>query len=79
MHSILEKTVEEYRRRHFLEDVNAAYAALRKDPEVWKAVEEERSDWDVTLGDGLLNESWTMEGAPAASEAGDSVEAKEEA
>lgn len=65
MHSILEKTVEEYRRRHFLEDVNAAYAALRKDPEVWKAVEEERSDWDVTLGDGLPYEDWTVEGAPA--------------
>jgi hypothetical protein len=79
MHSIPEKAVEQYRRQRFLEDVNAAYAALSKDPEAWKSVQEERSAWEVTLGDGLLNEIWTVEGAPAASGAGDSVEAKEEA
>lgn len=62
MQSVLDKAVEEYRRRRFLEDVNAAYAALREDPEAWKEVEEERSAWDATLGDGLPNESWTVEG-----------------
>ena len=63
MQSVLDKAVEEYRRRRFLEDVNAAYAALREDPEAWKEVEEEHSAWDVTLGDGLPDESWTVEGA----------------
>jgi hypothetical protein len=58
MQSVLDKAVEEYRRRCFLEDVNAAYAALREDPEAWKEVEEERSAWDATLGDGLPDESW---------------------
>lgn len=64
MQSVLDKAVEEYRRRRFLEDVNAAYAALREDPEAWKEVEEERSAWDATLGDGLPEENWTSEGAP---------------
>lgn len=56
--------MEEYRRRRFLEEVNAAYAALREDPEAWSEIEEERSAWDATLGDGLPDESWTAEGAP---------------
>ncbi|HEX5717587.1 MAG TPA: toxin-antitoxin system protein [Thermoanaerobaculia bacterium] len=66
MQAVLEKAVEEYRRRRFLEDVNAAYLALREDPEAWKELEEERSAWDATLMDGLPEgESWTVEGFPA--------------
>jgi predicted CopG family antitoxin len=65
MQSVLEKAVEVYRRRRFLEDVNAAYGALRENPEAWKEVEEERSAWDATLEDGLPEgESWTEEGFP---------------
>jgi hypothetical protein len=30
----LEKAIEAYRRQHFLEEINAAYAALRQHPEV---------------------------------------------
>lgn len=63
MHSILEKAVEEHRRRRFLEDVNAAYSVMREDPEVWEEVEAERSAWDVTMGDGLQDENWTAGGA----------------
>lgn len=63
MQAVLDKAVEEYRRRRFLEEVNAAYAALREDPEAWQEVEEERSAWDATLGDGLPDESWSLEGA----------------
>jgi len=66
MQSVLEKAVEEYRRRRFLEDVNAAYLLLKEDPEAWKELEEERSAWDATLADGLPEgESWTEEGLPA--------------
>jgi predicted transcriptional regulator len=43
MQAVLEKAVEEYRRRRFLEDVNAAYAALRNDPEAWQEIQAERS------------------------------------
>src|SRR5919198_5108748 len=53
MLALLDEAVETLRRQRFLEDVNAAYAALRADPRAWKAIEEERCAWDVTLADGL--------------------------
>lgn len=44
----------EYRRRQrFLEEADAAYTAIRADPEAWKAELEERAAWDQTLFDGL--------------------------
>lgn len=61
MQEILEKAIETYRRQRFLEEVNAAYAALRQDPEAWATVQKERADWEVTLGDGLEpSEKWTQ-------------------
>lgn len=43
------KTVEV----NFLKQANRAYAALRKNPEAWRAEQEEREAWDATLSDGL--------------------------
>ena len=63
MQAILEKSIEYYRRQRFLEEVNAAYAALRQDYRAWEAVKQERAQWDATLFDGLeLDEEWTEEG-----------------
>ena len=45
--------MELYRRRRFLEEVNAAYMPLRQNAETWRAVGQERSEWDIALGDGL--------------------------
>ena len=53
MQEILEQAVEQYRRQRLLAATNAAYAALRADPEAWQALKEERAAWDVTLADGL--------------------------
>lgn len=53
MQSILDKAVEEYRRKTFLEKANAAFAALRSDPQRWKEEREERELWDATSSDGL--------------------------
>ena len=65
MQSILECAVEEYRRRHFLESVNEAYAALRGDDRAWSEVLADRARWDRTLGDGLpRDEAWTEAGQP---------------
>jgi len=52
MQQVLAKAVEAYRRRWILERHNAAYSALRADPEAWREVLEERAAWDVTLADG---------------------------
>lgn len=63
MQAVLERAVEEYRRRRFLEDVNDAYAALRTDPEAWGEIQSERAQWEA-LPDGLPEaETWTEEGA----------------
>lgn len=57
MQAVLERAIEEYRRRHFLEEVNRAYASLRSDERAWADLVDERGAWDVTLGDGLVAES----------------------
>ena len=65
MQAILEVAVEEYRRRHFLESVNDAYAALRRDDHAWTEMRAEQAQWDKTLGDGLpQDEAWTEDGRP---------------
>lgn len=53
MHVILDRAIEDYRRKCFLEEANRAYAALRQDASAWQAEQEERKAWDTTLGDGL--------------------------
>jgi hypothetical protein len=54
MLALIDEAVEVLRRQRFLEQVNAAYAALRNDPRTWEEVEAERREWDVTLPDGLV-------------------------
>ena len=53
MQALLEEAIETLRRKRFLEQVNAAYASLRRDVKAWEAVERERREWDQTLLDGL--------------------------
>jgi len=53
MLALLDEAIEALRRQRFLEQMNAAYAALRADPRTWEAIEGERRAWDVTLRDGL--------------------------
>lgn len=56
MTRLLDKAVEAYRRQHFLEETNAAFAALRKNPELWKHEQKERRQWDATLSDGIKDD-----------------------
>lgn len=59
MQAVLERALEEYRRRSFLESVNAAYAALEVDPAARAEIEAEREIWDHTLEDGLpAGDTW---------------------
>lgn len=53
MQEVLEEALELYRRKQLLEATNAAYAALRADPDAWDELEAEREAWDATLADGL--------------------------
>lgn len=53
MQMLIEEAIEAYRRQRFLDDTNAAFAALRKNPKRWKAELGERKAWDRTLADDL--------------------------
>ena len=37
MQSVLEKAVEQYRRKRLFEQLDAAYASLQEDPEAWQS------------------------------------------
>ena len=53
MADILAKAIEDYRRKIFMEQFNAAYTAMRSNPKVWREELAERASWDSTLADGL--------------------------
>jgi hypothetical protein len=56
MPSILDKAIEHYRRKQFLDGLNADFARLRRDAQAWQQEVAEREAWDVTLADGLGHE-----------------------
>lgn len=49
----LDKLVEAQRRQRLFDEANAAYRTLREDEQAWEEVEEERSNLESTLADGL--------------------------
>lgn len=53
INEVAEKAVELFRRQQLLESTNAAYAALRRDPEAWQELQAEHAALDGTLADGL--------------------------
>jgi len=60
---VLNKALDAYRRKLFLEQLNAGYAELRTDPEAWAEHLAERKLWDAALMDGLdPDEHWTQDG-----------------
>ncbi len=62
MQAVLDKAIEEYRRKRFFEEADRAYAVLQSDPEAWAEELKFRAEWDATLMDGLdPEEVWTEE------------------
>jgi hypothetical protein len=53
MIEVLAKAVETYRRRTFLDGLNADFAVLRKDRRAWAEEQSERAAWDATQADDL--------------------------
>ena len=56
MQDIIDKAIEDYRRKAFLEGLSNDYRLLQENPEAWKEHEEETALWDNTLADGLNHE-----------------------
>jgi hypothetical protein len=50
---ILDRALDLLERRRLLDEINAAYQALRDNPEAWAEEKAERAQWDATLTDGL--------------------------
>ncbi len=57
MPAVLDQAVEAYRRQVFLQETNEAFAALRRNPRLWKQEQEERALWDRTLSDDLSGDA----------------------
>ncbi|MBI1976495.1 MAG: hypothetical protein HYS56_03190 [Candidatus Omnitrophica bacterium] len=51
--TMLDRVIEDYRRRRLLEQANTAYEVLKKDPKQWEAYQREMQLWDQALSDGL--------------------------
>jgi hypothetical protein len=56
MQAVLDQAIEQYSRDKFLDEVNAAYAVLWKDPKLAKEEKAERALWDRASGDGIRRE-----------------------
>jgi hypothetical protein len=66
MLEVLDKALDDYRRKLFFQMMNKGYAVLKSDPAAWAAMKHERSAWDATLMDGLdRDERWGEDGRPA--------------
>jgi predicted transcriptional regulator len=53
MPQILDRAIEEYRRRTFLEGLSEDFTRLRRDRAAWNEELKERAAWDATLADDL--------------------------
>lgn len=53
MQSIVEKAIEQYRRKAFLEGLSRDFLKLREDSEDGQDDDDESGDWETTLPDGL--------------------------
>jgi predicted transcriptional regulator len=57
MPDVLERAVDAYARRRFLELLNQDFAALRGDATAWREETAEREAWDATVRDGLEDDA----------------------
>lgn len=53
MQDIIEKAIDDYRRKAFLKGLSNDYRMLRTDAEAWKEYAAETALWDNTLTDGM--------------------------
>ena len=68
MQGVLDKALAEYQKKRFFDSLQAAFGALKNDPESWKEEQRERDLWANTLLDDLEpTEVWTEDGNVVAS------------
>lgn len=50
---IIHEALDAYERQRLLDEINAAYARLKANPEEWQDELDERRIWDKAVGDGI--------------------------
>jgi predicted transcriptional regulator len=53
MQTVVEKAVQQYQRKRFLEGLDQDFKRLKETPQAWQEEQEERALWEKTLLDGL--------------------------
>ena len=53
MQEIVDEDAKRMRRQEFFSELDKAYAALETEPQAWQGWQDELSDLDSTLNDGL--------------------------
>jgi len=53
MIEIIRVAIDKYVQDKVLDEFNASYARIRRNPEKWSKIGEERELWETTLMDGL--------------------------
>lgn len=53
---IIHEALETFHRERMLDDINAAFALLKRDESAWRAEQAERTAWDGTIADGVTSE-----------------------
>jgi hypothetical protein len=53
---IIHEALAAFHRDRMLDEINAAFAAVKRDDSAWREVQSERIAWDGTTADGLTSE-----------------------
>ena len=53
---IIHEALETYQRERLLDDINAAFAQLKRNGSAWREEQAERTAWDSTAADGVTSE-----------------------
>ncbi len=56
MQSVIERALEEYRKRLFWNRAEEEFKTMRENPKAWNEEIAEREHWDASLMDGLESE-----------------------
>jgi hypothetical protein len=53
---IIHEALAAFHRERMLDDINAAFALLKRDEDAWREEQAERTAWDGTIADGVTSE-----------------------
>jgi hypothetical protein len=53
---IIHEALEAFHRNRMLDEINAAFAAVKRDDTAWRDEQPERMAWDGTAADGVTSE-----------------------